>query len=688
MDQVKPKLKNDTLYLPSAEGIYFVSNHGTLTLDGKHIYQWVDKLAPFLTGAHTLDEITASLSEDRKRMVAELINGLVQKGFIKDVGDDRPHGLDDGVLAAYESEIAFIDYYQDSAAHRFQRFRESRVLLVGAGQTALALAQACLHAGLREVHVTITDEAATDRSRLDTYLEHARERDSTQSIVEHRAAVDDSVEECKAALGSFDAVIHVSDKPMLDRARRLNQACVELGTLFVQAIVDGDAAWVGPLVAPGDGACWECARLRVLGRRESGDAEFADRPDTTPSEFLAGPTAAIVANQLAFEVFKHRTEAGPVETADALVRLDLETLQSSNHQVTRHPLCTSHEAPAPRGESDFVAAVRELAAGPEITGETFSAAAAACFEPSTGLLASLDEGDFGQLPLKVSRAEYANVLLLPDFERHRAAAVEVATDFTEARERATRRACELYAASAVDRRRLSGSDEPRTWGLDLTTGAARSLPAADVFPALRGILPSEADLPGLASGFTWAEAVGRGLLALANRITVAEVAEAARPAVDPAAAPRTDRAERYWRMLDIVGVEVAIHDITGSLGVPTFAACVGSETVGCVSGFDIGQALEEVLEQALRHHQAQAGKWPRYAAGPTGHLPELPAELRGPQAAVAAAARPDGWPEVQELLLSRLGAAGHRPVAVPLDHDPVLNRVLPYIVNVVLGEEN
>ncbi len=696
MEQVKPKLKNDTLYLPSAEGIYFVSNHGTLTLEGKHIYQWVDKLAPFLTGAHTLDEITAGLSGDRRRMVTALISGLVEKGFVKDVGDDREHGLDERELAAYESEIAFVDYYRDSAAYRFQRFRERKVLLIGAGQTAAALAQACLHAGVRDVRLVITDEAATDRSRIEEYVGRARDRDPRQSLVEVvDVALDDSPEAVRKAVESFDVVIHVSDKPMLGRARLLNQVCVDRGVLFIQAVVVGGGAWIGPLVNPvGVDACWECSWLRVLGRNPVAGEPFADRPDAVPSEFLAGPTAAIVANHLAFEVFKHITEAGPVETAGAVVGLDLETLQSADHPVSPHPLCTAHGTSAPPTEQDFLAVVNGLAEGPELSGEDFSRAAAECFEEDTGLLGRLDEGDFGQLPLKVSRAEFSNALLRPDFDQEAAAAVAVATDFTEARERATRRACELYAASVVDCRRLrgSGAGDARTWGLDLASGAAVSVVAANAFPGLRAAVPTAADAPGLASGFTWSEAVGRGLLALTNQLTAAELEHARDPfpRVDQNALPQTAIAQRYLTMLEILGIDVEVYDITGTLAVPTLVSCMGMDTVGCASGFDEAQLFEEILEQTLRHHQAHAEKWPGNAMPEP--LPQLPKELRGPERTQRSTAvgepAPRQWPEIRALLLSRLRDAGHRPVIVPLDHDPVMNLVLPYIVNVVRGEEN
>ncbi|HWS38501.1 MAG TPA: TOMM precursor leader peptide-binding protein [Actinoplanes sp.] len=586
-------------------------------MEGKHIYQWVDKLAPFLTGEHTLEQITASLSEDRRRMVTGLIGGLVQKGFVKDVTDDRPHTLPERVTAEYRSEIAFVDYYQDSAAYRFQRFRESTVLLTGSGQILNALVHAALHAGFTRVRLAVTDD--------DEDIQQARFRDPDQSLTEIPEPV---WADPGAALDGVDVVIHGTDRLMPGRARAINRACSERGVTLIQATVDADEAWVGPLVT-GDGheaGCGECARLRILGWPRPGEAEaFTDRPEIAPTGFLAGPTAAIVANQMVFEVFKRFTGAGPAETAGAVVRIDLETLASDNHRITSHPLCSVPPA-AVETEPEFLARVAELAAGPAITDETFSTAAAACFDERTGLLGRLDEGDFGQVPLKVSRAEYAGAA--PG-----EAAVAVATDFTEARLRATRRACELYAAGVA----RTDREVP---GLDLVTGAAHRV---------------RADGSGLASGLTWTEAVNRGLLARINRITLDGMGTAAD------SYPLVDQPDgRFRTMLEILGLKITVHDVTGVLGVPTLVACAGSVIVGSASGTDHAELIDRVLEQALGRHQAQTGEWSGDPAG--------------------------SWDGTTAELVRRLDETGRRPVAVPLDHDPTLRRVLPYIVDVVLVE--
>lgn len=692
---MKPKLKNDTLYIPVEGGIYFVSNRGTLTLEGRHVYQWVSRLAPHLNGTHTLTEITGSLPADKRDMVVNLVGALHDKGFIKDVTEDLPHHLDAAEEQLYASEIAFVDYYRDSAAYRFARFRESGVLAVGSGLTLTALVHAVLHAGVRDVEVLTTGEGPTDTARHAEYAKRARERDPKQSLVHLSAeARTASPERLRDAVRRSDVVVHVSDRPMIARARMLGRLCAEQEKVLVQAVLVGDHAWIGPLAGPGvTGSCWECGWLRYLGHQGEGgvEDEFTDRAGSVVSPFLAGPTAALVSNMLSFEVFKHVTGVGLLETEATMVDLDLETLQSERHAVRAHPLCGSHGAVAAQSESVFLDGVRQLSQGAEIGEEAFSTGAAELFDAKTGLLGRLEERDFDQTILRVSQATVASPLLMPG---RTLTAIGVGPDFSTARQHATRRACELYAAGTVDTRRLlpdGGGDAPGSvWGYDPDADVARTVCATCVFPVLHGELPSERTAPGLASGFTWAEAVTRGLLAQCNLLTFAELDHASPPRAtpEPGAIALTERAARYLRVFDLTGDRVEVHDVTGSLDIPTFVACVGDRAVACVCDVDVPHALEALLERAVQDHQARFTGQPDCAPR---ELPAAPPELRTAPLDLGTASpttsQHDGqhtWREKQQLVQRRLREGGWRPVVVPLDHDPVLNAALPYIVNVVL----
>jgi hypothetical protein len=79
----------------------------------------------------------------------------------------------------------------------------------------------------------------------------------------------------------------------------------------------------------------------------------------------------------------------------------------------------------------------------------------------------------------------------------------------------------------------------------------------------------------------------------------------------------------------------------------------------------------------VRAVQARVHDQPGYAPPPGS---ALPVRRRGDRPAPV----PDSPPLTVGILAARLRAAGRTPVVVPLDHDPGLVRIVPYLVNVVL----
>ncbi len=702
---MKPKLKNDVMYIPSSEGTYFLSNQSSLTLKGKHVYQWIDSLAPHLDGRETLEELTRGLSADKKGMVSQLVGILSDKGFVKDVTADKAHTLDPEEEVAYASEIAFIDYFCDSAAHRFERFRNSKILSIGSGLTLTALVQANFHSGLGHIHVRTTKECPTQSTRHYEYLEVARQRDPRQGLTEEIGDWPDDESAIAAAINAAEAIVHVSDKPMMARARMLNGLCVEAKKPFVQAIVVDGHAWIGPIWIPEDqSGCWECAWRRLQANHSHEKYAFRDHPRSQPNEFLAAPTAAIVANQLSFEIFKYLTGTGQLETQRRMIKVDLETLQSEVHSFLPHPLCQSCQSPAEQTKTCFLDAVRLLKK--ELTDEkTFSEKIIDCIDEELGLLGSPDERDFTQLPLCTSWVTISQPMA-PSTSPKSLGVIGLGFDLGAARRNATQRACELYAAGIVDRRRLPKANggeqdilavraskrfendrlppsDDWVWGYDPHEDQAFMVPAELAFPTLRGTVPSKNTVVGLASGFSWPEAVSKGLLHHCNKLTVANLATAKRPfdPLDLSAVPLTEQGKRYERMLESYGESVVAYDVTGVLDIPTFAFCVRDATVAYVSDVGAPEAIESGLEQVVQYHQARTSNRPALAPP---EAPDFPTELRGSKLAALRFEGPLGWPGRQNLLQDRLRDQGWRVLVIPIGHDPALTDILPHLVNVVL----
>src|SRR6266566_2317522 len=259
----RPKLKGDTFYMPVADGVYFRNNQGSFRMKGKVVYSWMEYLAPYLDGQHSLQEIVEGLGPEKQAIVMNLVDALDTNHFLKDTSHDLAHTLSPNELETYASEIAFIDSFCASAAYRFERFREQQVLLIGSGLTLTGLVHAFLKCGIRQLGVLTTHECETNTRRHRDYLDLFHKGDPRQMLREIDALNWENETEVLAALHPFDIIVHVSDRPMLARARVLNQLCITHNKNFIQAILVEDEAWIGPLVRSDTNGCWECAWRRL-----------------------------------------------------------------------------------------------------------------------------------------------------------------------------------------------------------------------------------------------------------------------------------------------------------------------------------------------------------------------------------------------------------------------------------------
>ncbi len=236
------------------------------------------------------------------------------------------------------------------------------------------------------------------------------------------------------------------------------------------------------------------------------------------------------------------------------------------------------------------------------------------------------------------------------------------------------------------------------WALDLQTKRVCSVPVEQVFPALfqsdQGTCTG-CDAPcahdgsgparGIASGMSWEEAICQALLDWCNYLTVEEVKNTRRAyaQVDLSSASLMPEGTYLYRLLrETVGQQLCIYDVTGSLGVPTFATCFGEQVLAYATHYDEAHALGIGFERALQRYQAEHCQQLECVGVPA---PALPSFLRASRLSVPRYGLPTAWPARQEWLLQRLRLNGFRVLVIPLDHDPVLARILPFIVQILLS---
>lgn len=712
---MRPKLKGDTFFVPVADGVLLRNNLGTRVIKGKFVYSWVERLVPYLDGTHTLDELTEGLESEKSDMVRNLVEVLAHGKFLKDAEQDKPHMLSAQELETYAAEIAFVDSFRDSAAYAFECFRAKRVLLIGSDLLLTALVHGSLSCGLRHVGALPLEDDATTWQRVHDYLTLSQQRDPAQTLEKIAAPPDWSDESAVlAVLQPFDAILFAASTPMLAYLQILNRLCRAHRKPFIPAVIVNDHAWIGPLAQGDAGACWECAWRRLQSNQSDSFPEspvyaLENLAGAPASQFLAQPTAAIIADLLAFELFKKYTEAGPLDTAGSLIDMDLETAYSQKHAFVSHPLCESCHQPGALTETEFLAGIAQLQQREPDVPEAFSKRAAALFDEALGVFSTLEEGDLIQLPHSTCRVAISNPMRHSP-PAYQAQVIGSGVGFKQARQRAAQQACEFYAASIVDRRRLIpdtptppgalimspehifGSDPvpgavPSSWAWAYSLRGARAylVPATLAFPALDGSHPAQEARLGVGSGMSWNEAVCCGILSLCRQLTLdgLDAAHTPYPQVDLDATPLQPQGTRQRHLLNLANSYVTVYDVTGALHVPTFAICMDEHVMAYSTHTDVAQALRAGFEEALL-------RWQLTMAGLVGmsglpSIPPLPLPQRGTFTVIPSSVAPAEGEACLAWLQQALGAAGWQVFIIPLDHDPALASVLPHLVRVLLA---
>src|SRR6185312_7527601 len=98
--------------------------------------------------------------------------------------------------------------------------------------------------GVRQIDVIITPESKIGSSSHLDMLDLFSIYDSEQGVQSIDTPHWDDEGEVLNMIQAYDAILHISDQPMLARAQRLNRLCIGQHKTFIQALMVDDHAWV------------------------------------------------------------------------------------------------------------------------------------------------------------------------------------------------------------------------------------------------------------------------------------------------------------------------------------------------------------------------------------------------------------------------------------------------------------
>ena len=490
----RPRIRRDLLYTQTPGGVIFHNAHGGFNLNGRTAYRFATLIVPHLNGENTVRDICAAVGEKQRAMVLELVTTLYARGFARDVapGSDGTETLPPEVARRFAPQIGYVDHYTGEAGHRFGRFRDTRVAVIGDDSVAAWCALSLIRNGSAAVAVPAPalepDRADPGFARAVAEAARLAAEGCPAQVVPLPAAGSGSGWE---GLRGYDVVV-VSGGPRT--LLRMLEAGVPEGTQLLPVWPLGNRAVVGPLTAHGVAGCWACAALR-LGTNHEQDAPAlwsqASLGATGPGDDVrpGGPLAAMIGNLVGYEVFRLRTGALTAETLGKVVVQDLDSLDVVSEPLLPHPRCpfcgTGAEAAAPPAvdlgaeplpvrtgplQEDGDAALAELDARSVLVG------------PRAGVFAGYDDDAWEQTPIKAGTVSLGSGSARRDltaFDLHHVAG---------ARLRALRTAAAVYAEHTVPLRdALDGqalATARQTWRsadpAALGTAAGTGLPAGRI----------------------------------------------------------------------------------------------------------------------------------------------------------------------------------------------------------------
>jgi bacteriocin biosynthesis cyclodehydratase domain-containing protein len=274
------------------DGDRLLLEHGrsVVVLEGRAVRLLLPALLPLLDGTRTIDEIVARIGEPAQPAVELALSLLGENGLLAEGPAPEPGGP--------ASALALAAHYGLAPAVAVERLRSASVGVIGGSWAAEAIARTLRSAGVG-------------------------------TIV--RAGWD-GVDEVDLAVVAPSAL----ETPLLTSWNRLALEC-DTRWLGVRPF-DGLVATVGPLVVPGESACYECLLHRLAAHVEYG-RDLLRIESSPPAAGELAPVQAITAGVAAQLVLGW---AAGLDTAlpGALHVLELRPVLSlASHAILRVPRC-------------------------------------------------------------------------------------------------------------------------------------------------------------------------------------------------------------------------------------------------------------------------------------------------------------------------------------------------------------
>ena len=356
--QIYYRLASGVDIVPLRNGhILIRSDTLTLRLEGGSSRDFVERVLPLLDGRRSLSEITRELPDLPGEDLSRHLELLAKADVLR--SSDHPQGQQSIGQQALAPFLSMLESLGIPASESLDLLSRSRVAVVGLEGHGAHLASILSRCGIGSMVLVdpypcelgnlalmpLLGPDSAGKARHDAVKAALGAQGCKTEIVtggdqvitgEGIAAL---VADCQMLAGCFD-------KGFSSTNHWINRASLDLGIPAIYAQSMGHIALVGPMVLPGDTACYMCYRMRSLACAEDFSEvmtyeEFLDRMKRPAlhERAVLPTTTAYVASLMALEILKHLLSLSQPSLANKVLEFDAFSLQTATHNVLQKPDC-------------------------------------------------------------------------------------------------------------------------------------------------------------------------------------------------------------------------------------------------------------------------------------------------------------------------------------------------------------
>jgi thiazole/oxazole-forming peptide maturase SagC family component len=314
----------------TSEGVILRRGVREFRIPGKAAVSIVHTLFTAFSHGKDPTEVLEDFSVPNRPAVASLIEKLREWSLLTP-GTESPASL-----GQPESHLEIFCWNFGRTAQLIsEHLNRKRVAVLGVNQLSRRLIESFMASGMKEVRPI--DVPLLRNLRMFDQSGRLRDEEWPVTLQEPLA-----FEEWEPGISDWNCVVATSDFGATEVLRDINTVCVERNVHFFPVMLDKLIGYIGPMVVPGETACFECLRLRRNSNSDERRHSWSDEDLGFEGQIAVGfhPTMASITGDLAaFELIKFYAASLPGWQVGTMIEVNLLVTELKKRRILKIPNC-------------------------------------------------------------------------------------------------------------------------------------------------------------------------------------------------------------------------------------------------------------------------------------------------------------------------------------------------------------